>query len=164
MTVVKANPARLERFKKTGILFISTGAFSGYFPVAPGTAGSLVGALIVWKLQNVSAALLFILSAALLFLGVWAGSKTAKILKQADPSKVVIDEIVGMMITMIGIPVTGFTLGLGFLLFRFLDVWKPFPANYFDKRLKNGWGIMLDDVVAGIYGNIILQLVMRAQI
>lgn len=150
--------------KKFGVLFTATGAFAGYFPIAPGTAGSVVGLFLVWLLRGHSAVLLIFLALVLGFLGVWAGTEAGKLFKQADPSRVVIDEIVGMLITMIGIPVSGFTLVFGFLLFRFFDVWKPVPANILEQRFKNGWGIMLDDVMAGIYGNIILHLVMRAQI
>ena len=164
MSVERKSVASLERFKKFGILFGATGAFSGYFPVAPGTAGSLVGVLVVWGLRAAPAPLLFLLSVALGVFGVWVSGAASKIFRTKDPQKVVIDEIVGMMITMIGIPVTGFTLGLGFLLFRLLDVWKPVPANIFEMRFKNGWGIMLDDVMAGIYANLILHLVVRAQI
>ena len=75
-----------------------------------------------------------------------------------------IDEIVGMMITMVGVPVTPYWLVIGFVLFRIFDVVKIPPANIFDSRVKNGWGIMLDDVCAGIYGNILLHLMLRAKI
>ena len=141
----------------------ATGWGSGYFPLAPGTAGALVGLVfVVWL--NASWFVLSLFSLALFALGVWSGGAASQIWKKADPSRVVIDEIVGMMVTMIGIPVTGYFVLLGFLLFRLFDVWKPVPANYFEVRLPGGWGIMADDVMAGIYANIILHLVVKAQI
>lgn len=152
-----------EKWRKPFAVFIATGFGSGYFPLAPGTAGALVGlVLVVWL--NASWTTLLFLSVVLFFLGVWASSAASQIWKKADPSRVVVDEIVGMMTTMIGIPVGGYFVLLGFLLFRLFDVWKPVPANYFEVKLPRGWGIMADDLMAGIYANIILQLVIRTQV
>jgi phosphatidylglycerophosphatase A len=106
---------------------------------------------------------LIAVSLALLVIGVWAAGQTCQILKKKDASQIVMDEIVGMLITMIGIPVTPYWLLVGFLLFRLLDIVKPSPAKYFDEKVTGGWGVMMDDVVAGIYGNIILHLMLRAK-
>ena len=100
----------------------------------------------------------------LCLIGVWLSAVASHIFNYQDPSRVVVDEIVGVMVTMIGMPVTGYWLLAGFLVFRVLDVIKPFPANIFDSRVKGGWGVMMDDVVAGIYGNIILHLMLKAQL
>jgi phosphatidylglycerophosphatase A len=152
------------RLQRIGTIGIATGGFSGYFPIAPGTMGSLVGAAIVWGIRDTSVVIQVILSVALLLIGVWASDKARQIFGQSDPSRVVIDEIVGMMITMIGIPVTPYWLFWGFLIFRILDIVKIPPASYFDTRVKSGWGVMMDDVWAGIYGNILLHLMLRAMI
>jgi phosphatidylglycerophosphatase A len=97
-------------------------------------------------------------------IGVHASNIAQRHFKQDDPGRVVIDEIVGLMTTMIGIPVVGSSLFVGFVLFRILDVTKPPPANIFDTRIKNGWGIVLDDVSAGIYANILLHLMWATKI
>lgn len=152
-----------ERFKKTGVILVATGGLSGYFPFAPGTMGSLVGAVPLWFLQpSVFFQVLLILGVGAL--GVWSSHEAGKIFRVADAQYIVIDEIVGLWITMFAISVTLYNLVLGFLLFRFFDVFKLPPAHYFDRSWKNGWGVMLDDVTAGIYGNIILHLMLRAQL
>jgi len=152
------------RTKKIGALCIATGGFSGYFPIAPGTAGSVVGLAFAWALRDASIPVQVAAAVVLCLIGVWASDKARQIFAQEDPSRVVIDEIVGMMITMIGIPVTPYSLVWGFVLFRIFDVIKIPPANIFDSHVKNGWGVMLDDVWAGIYGNILLHLMLRARI
>lgn len=164
MGVESSAKTGLKGWKRFLVLFTATGFGSGYFPVAPGTAGSLVGLVFVWGLGNRSLFFSLLVSIVLCAVGVYVSGAAGQIWKVSDPSKVVIDEIVGMLITMIGIPVTGFYLGLGFLLFRLFDVWKPFPANIFETRFEKGWGVMADDVMAGIYGNIVMHLVVRAQL
>lgn len=153
---------RKTRLKKAGILGIATGGFVGFIPLAPGTVGSAVGVALIWGLKGISLPLFILLCFLIFALGVWASDKAGQLLNKADASPIVIDEIVGMMITMIGIPVTGYWLVIGFLLFRFFDIVKLPPANILDARLKSGWGVMLDDVFAGIYANILLHLMLRA--
>lgn len=160
----KVNPVEWSGWKKFLILFLATGFGSGYFPVAPGTAGSVVGLAMAWALGNKSFFLILFLSVLLLGIGIYVSGAAGQIWKVSDPSRVVIDEIVGMLVTMIGIPVTGYYLCLGFLLFRLFDVWKPFPANLFEIKFEKGWGVMADDVMAGIYGNIVMHLVVRSQL
>jgi phosphatidylglycerophosphatase A len=157
--------------KKTGIrletlstMFLATGGFVGYFPVASGTMGTLVGVAIVYGLRGLPGFSFVLVTLVLGAAGVWASREANIIFNKADSSRIVIDEIVGFMITMIGIPVTGYWLVMAFLLFRFFDITKLPPANIIDSKMKNGWGVMLDDVVAGIYGNIILHLMLRAQL
>ena len=90
-----------------------------------------------------------------------AAGEAEKIMDHQDPGLVVIDEIVGMLITMIAVPATPLAMVLGFILFRIFDILKPFPVNFFDQRFHGGLGIMLDDVMAGIYSLIILQVLFR---
>jgi phosphatidylglycerophosphatase A len=92
------------------------------------------------------------------FLGVAASSFCVRAFGQKDPSRVVIDEVVGFMITMFCIPCTFRTVLLGFFIFRLADIIKPFPARRSEK-LPSGWGIMMDDVWAGVYGNILLRII-----
>lgn len=150
--------------KKVGILGVATGVFTGYFPVASGTVGTLLGVVIVWLWQGLPVTLQIVACLMLGALGVWSSEQATSIYRKADSSRIVIDEIVGFMIAMVGIPVTPYTVICGFILFRFFDIVKFPPANYFDERMKNGWGVMLDDVTAGIYSNILLHLMLRASL
>ena len=152
-----------EKSARVGILAIATGGFVGFFPVAPGTMGSALAMGYVWLNRGSSFAFDLIFLIALLVLGVWASDRAGKILNKPDASPLVIDEIVGILITMLGIPVTPFTVFWGFLWFRFFDIFKLPPANIADSRVKGGLGVMLDDVVAGVYANILLHLMLRAQ-
>jgi len=142
------------------IILIATGCYSGYLPKAPGTWGSLVGLLLFYLLHNLSLPVYLAVTAGLFVVGSFAAGEMEKILDNRDPGVVVIDEIVGMLITMIAVPATPLAMVLGFILFRIFDIAKPFPVNFFDQRFHGGLGIMLDDVVAGIYALIILQFVL----
>ncbi|MGB6291245.1 MAG: phosphatidylglycerophosphatase A [Desulfobulbales bacterium] len=140
-------------------MLIATGFYSGYLPKAPGTWGSLVGVLLVFLLHALSLQIYLSVVAGLFIVGSFVAGEAEKILDNRDPGVVVIDEIVGMLITMIAVPVTPLTMVLGFILFRVFDIAKPFPVNFFDQHFHGGLGIMLDDVVAGIYSLIIMQLI-----
>jgi len=144
----------------TLILIIATGCYSGYLPKAPGTWGSLVGLLLVFLLHNLSLPVYLAVVAVLFVVGSFAAGEAEKILDNRDPGAVVIDEIVGMLIAMVAVPLTPLTMMLGFILFRIFDILKPFPVNIFDQRFHGGLGIMLDDVMAGIYSLIFLQLIL----
>ena len=140
-------------------MLIATGFYSGYLPKAPGTWGSLVGVLLVFLLHALSLQIYLSVIAGLFIVGSFVAGEAEKILDNRDPGVVVIDEIVGILITMIAAPVTPLTMALGFILFRIFDIAKPFPVNFFDQHFHGGLGIMLDDVVAGIYSLIIMQLI-----
>ena len=144
----------------TVIMLIATGFYAGYLPKAPGTWGSLVGLALFYLLHTLSLPVYLSVVAGLFAVGSLAAGEAEKILDNRDPGVVVIDEIVGMLIAMIAVPMTPLTLALGFILFRIFDIAKPFPVNFFDQRFHGGLGIMLDDVVAGIYSLIILQFML----
>lgn len=150
--------------KKFGILCLATGLFVGYAPIASGTFGSLLGVGLVWELRALSIPMMLVLTLILAVAGVWASQAATAYLGQEDSPRIVIDEIVGFMVTMLGMPVSPYWLVAGFILFRFFDIMKFPPANVIDARMKNGGGIMLDDLVAGIYGNIILHLMLKAEL
>jgi phosphatidylglycerophosphatase A len=141
-------------------VFLATVGYCGYFPIAPGTVGSAAGLvfyLLVWWAQSplFEAALILVLFVT----GVWAGTTSERYFGGIDPGPIVLDEVVGMLITLAFIPV-GLTGALiGFLLFRLFDVFKPFPAGRFEK-LHGGLGVMADDAMAAIYANIVLRLVL----
>ena len=141
-------------------MLIATGFYSGYLPKAPGTWGSLVGLLLFYLLHTLSLPVYLAVVAGIFVVGSFAAGEAEKILDSRDPGSVVIDEIAGMLITMIAVPATPLNMALGFILFRIFDIAKPFPVNFFDQRFHGGLGIMLDDVMAGIYSLIILQLLL----
>lgn len=133
----------------------TTGFGIGYIPVIPGTAASLVAAIIYWILP-VGDFFLLVISIILFFPGVYFSTIVERN-ENKDPGKIVIDEFLGQWMTYLLIPKTMTFLILGFLIFRIFDIIKPFPANV-SQKLSGGWGIMLDDVIAAIYANICLQL------
>ncbi|MGH7767576.1 MAG: phosphatidylglycerophosphatase A family protein [Candidatus Binatia bacterium] len=141
---------RFQRALDQGATWIATGGFSGYAGIVPGTVGSLVGLVLYLPLTASPIAVRCVAAVVLCFLGIFASDRLEKIWKIKDPSPVVIDEIVGMWIALLFVPhEIGYFLA-AFVLFRLFDVIKPFPARQAE-LLKGGWGIMLDDVVAGIY-------------
>lgn len=144
----------LVRFLST---FIATGFFSGYSPVVPGTVGSLVGVLL-YAIPLFQELLPFLLITIItFFIGVWMSGQLERRLGE-DPQIVVIDEIVGMWISLLFVPRLIWAVALAFVLFRVFDTFKPFPARRVEV-LKHGWGIMLDDVVAGVYANLATQFI-----
>ena len=141
-------------------VFVATVAYCGYFPIAPGTVGSAAGLLvyaIVWWTQSpvVEIALIVGLFAA----GVWAATTAEQYFGGIDPGPVVIDEVIGMLITLAFIPAGWSAAIAGFVLFRVFDVVKPYPADRFE-QLHGGLGVMADDAMAGVYANISLRLLM----
>jgi phosphatidylglycerophosphatase A len=136
---------------------LATGFGSGYSPVAPGTAGSIVGLLLFWPLARLDSWLQLAAALALFPAGVLASSRVARRVADKDPGIVVVDEIVGMWISLLFMPFNLTTAVLGFVLFRAMDIVKPYPARDLE-RLSGGWGIMADDVMAGIYANLLLRL------
>ena len=152
------------RWKRMGVVCLASGGFAGYFPIAPGTVGTLVGVAIVWWWRGLPLWSYVLLTLIGIGVAIWSSAQANRIFAKPDSSRIVIDEIVGFLVTMVGIPVNLYWLVFGFILFRIFDVIKLPPANYFDTQLKNGAGVVLDDVVSGIYANIILHLMIRANL
>ncbi|MCP3923043.1 MAG: phosphatidylglycerophosphatase A [Desulfobacterales bacterium] len=141
------------------IMFLATGGFIGKIPFAPGTFGTLVGIPLCIALTY-AAPLTVQLSMALVILGVWVANEAEKITGTKDPGCVVIDEIAGFVVTMAGVVISPLSIVLGFILFRFFDILKPFPVKYLEDTLPGGAGIMLDDIAAGIMANICLHVIL----
>lgn len=148
-------------FPRTGFpsRLIASFFYVGFVPIIPGTFGSLAAFVLYFPLLYVNRWPVY-LAAVLVIVafGVWASGKVEKDSRIVDPSFVVIDEVAGQLITLFLIPFSWVNIAAGFLLFRVLDIIKPFPARQAEK-LPRGWGIMFDDVLAAIYGNLFLQLV-----
>ena len=139
-------------------VFVATGGYAGYAPVAPGTAGSLVGlgvyALVRWY---GGPGLEAIVLSAVVAVGVWSATVGERYFGKTDPGHVVIDEVAGMLLTLLWLPVTWVGTLVGFLTFRVFDIIKPFPAGAAE-RLPRGWGVMADDLVAGVYAHLVVRL------
>lgn len=143
------------------ILFLATGLYSGYVPRAPGTAGSVVGLALAWgvtvPLAGRSPLAAAALIAALFGAGCWLAGRAEEILGERDSPHIVIDEIIGMAVTMYLNPASAAALGAGFALFRLFDIVKPEPARLIERRMRGGAAVMLDDVAAAIYANLVLR-------
>jgi len=135
---------------------VATGLGSGYSPVAPGTAGSLVGLALFWAVHHLPLVAQAAATVVMFAVGVVAAGHVARRLRIEDPGVVVADEVAGMWVSLLGLPLTGVTAAAAFVLFRIFDVFKPYPARDLE-RLPGGWGIMCDDVMAGIYANLLLR-------
>jgi phosphatidylglycerophosphatase A len=117
--------------------------------VAPGTAGSLVALAALWFIPFDRLTLLLTLG-AVIAVGIWAGSRVERALSAKDPGVIVVDEVAGMLVSVLAVPLTPSVLLAAFVLFRVFDVWKPFPAHQ-SQSIGGGLGVMLDDLIAGAY-------------
>jgi phosphatidylglycerophosphatase A len=144
---------------KDFILFLATGFGVGYASIAPGTLGTLVAILVYYFLSNIPSPLYEITLVGFLFFSVWVSGNAEIFLGKKDDQRIVIDEVIGFLITMLWVPKTIRFVIIGFFLFRFFDILKPFPIRRLEKVFKGGFGVVLDDVVAGVYANIILHLI-----
>ena len=141
--------------------WIASGFGSGFSPFASGTAGS-AAALIPWLALRELSPVWYALAIVVAFaIGVWASTFVIRTLRIEDPGVVVWDEFVGQWIALLpALVAPWWAVVLGFALFRVFDVWKPWPIAWFDRRVKGGLGVMLDDVIAGIFAGIVLYLIL----
>jgi phosphatidylglycerophosphatase A len=154
-----------DAFRKADFSVKSALCFASWFgaglmPVAPGTFGTLAALPLVLILSHMGElyeglALLFLVPSA-----VWSSSLSERCLGRNDPREVVVDEVAGFLLTFFLLPLSWLTLCLGFVLFRFFDIAKPFPIRWFEKNFRGGTGVVLDDLMAGIYANLGLRLLM----
>lgn len=135
---------------------LATGFGSGYSPFAPGTAGSAVGLIFVWGMSFLDVPMQLMATLVITLLSMLAADIVAKSVGLKDPGLIVADEIAGMMVTMIAVPITIKSALIGFILFRVMDVVKPPPARQFE-HFKGGVGIVADDLMAGVYANLALR-------
>jgi phosphatidylglycerophosphatase A len=140
------------------IIFFSTGLYAGKMPVAPGTWGALVALPFYWLLSHISFFFQVLALFPLLGISIWLASEASRIMGDKDPSSVVIDEIIGMLIALTGAPFSSFYIIWAFVLFRIFDIFKPFPIKTVEKKMPGGWGIVMDDVLAGIFANIVWRI------
>lgn len=157
-------PSNIDVFKKSGfsgkmILIIASWFGSGFLPFAPGTWGSLLSLPFAVGAYGFGFIYSCFSLVSIIILSLLISEAAAIILHSEDPPQIVIDETAGIFITLFLIPLSWTSIIAGFILFRVFDVLKPFPVGLIDRRLRGGVGIVLDDVVAGVYANICLRVV-----
>jgi len=137
---------------------LATGCYTGYSPLAPGTTGTLAAIPIYFLLAHLPA--LYYLSILLgsICIAIWASDGAEVLLQSRDCRHIVIDEMVGFMVAMFMVPPTLRNVLLGFFLFRAFDIVKPFPIRALEERVRGGYGVVLDDIIAGIYANLVIQV------
>lgn len=139
--------------------FLAFGFGSGLSPIAPGTMGTIAVIPIYLFMQNLNLLPYIILTAIISIVGIWICGASSKMLGVHDHGGIVWDEFAGYLITMIAAPSGWLWVIIGFVLFRIFDIWKPWPIHVVDKHVSGGFGIMLDDIIAGIFAGIVLQLI-----
>ena len=145
--------------REKGVLFLSSGGFIGNIPFAPGTFGSLLGLPVCFLLSRVNLWISVLFLVIFVALAIWVCNKAEQLIQEKDPGCIVIDEICGMMLSLTGIPFNPISAAAGFVIFRLLDIFKPFPIRAIEKKFTGGTGIVLDDIAAGTISNIILRIV-----
>lgn len=146
---------------KRFVIIFATWGGAGFSPVASGTVGTLASIPLYLVLARLSLPLYIMTLVPFFFFSSWVSGLAEEIFQEKDSGKIVIDEVVGFLVTMTGVAVSWKMVVAGFFLFRFFDIVKIEPARYFDRHLKNGYGVVLDDVAAGIYSCLVLQVLQR---
>ncbi len=155
ITLPKNAPITLKQCQNPWV-FLASGFCSGCSKYAPGTMGSLVAVPLIYAVSQLEITVYIMLTIAINVVGVLICAKAANALKVHDHGGIVWDEIGGMFITLILVPITITNLIIGFALFRFFDILKPYPISWLDKNIDGGLGIMIDDVLAGIFAALCL--------
>ena len=152
-----------ESFGKTGLcgktaLLLSSLFGVGLMPKAPGTFGTLVSLPLVMVMNYLGGFFGALFLIIFIPIAIWSSGLTQKLLGQDDPSEVVIDEVAGFLLTLFLLPSSWHILFLGFVLFRLFDILKPFPIGMLEKKIRGGTGIVIDDLVSGVYANLCLRI------
>jgi phosphatidylglycerophosphatase A len=148
-------------FKQKSVMFLATGCYIGNISFAPGTFGSVLGLPLCFFLSKIKFSITVSLITILILCAIWIANEAEKILKTQDPGCIVIDEIAGIILTLFGLPFNMASVTVGFLIFRLLDIWKPYPIRFLENKFSGGIGIVLDDVAAGILSNLILRVFIK---
>jgi len=154
-----SDPALSKLSLKNPIHFLALGFGSGLAPKAPGTFGTLAALPLYFLMMHLSLPVFIALTLVITIVGFWICDIAAKDMQVHDHGAIVWDEVAGMLITMIAAPVGLLPLIVGFVLFRFFDIIKPWPIKLLDRHVKGGFGIMIDDVLAGVFAAICLQVI-----
>lgn len=150
----------MTAFARRALVHIATVGPCGLVPVAPGTVGSVAGVAVFLAVRSTASLWVELgVLVAVTLVGVAAASATESTYSRRDPGIIVIDEVAGMLLTLLAVPVGWLGIAIGFLAFRVFDIAKPFPARQAE-ALPRGWGVMADDLVAGLYAQAALRLVL----
>jgi len=144
-------------YRQKSVIFFATGFYIGKIPFAPGTFGSIIGLPLCFVLSKIELPIAVFCTLVFILIAILIAHDAEKILNKNDPGCIVIDEITGIIVTLLGMPFNLITVAAGFFIFRIMDIFKPFPIRVLEKRLTGGTGIVLDDVAAGIFGNLVLR-------
>lgn len=139
-------------------LAIATLGGVGRLPRAPGTFGTLAALPLVFLAQHAGFATHLLVTVVVILAGTWATAVACRALGEKDPGQVVVDEAAGMLLTMLPAPSGWPWLLAGFMLFRLFDIWKPWPVGWLDRNLPGAWGVMADDLAAGVYAGLLLAI------
>ncbi len=140
---------------------LATGLYTGYIPVASGTFGTVVALPLCYLLSVLGPVEGIIFTGAFMGFAVWTAGEAEKIFEKKDSGLIVIDEMAGFLVTLFLIPWCTKNVVIGFIVFRLMDVVKPFPIRSLESKLPGGWGVVGDDILAGVYANLALRIVMR---
>ena len=150
----------MDSIREKGAVFLATGCCAGYMPGAPGTYGTVVAIPLCYVLSRLG------LAGGLIFIGVfsglavWLSSEAERIFESKDSSRIVIDEMAGFLVTLFLIPWGVKSVLIGFAAFRIFDIAKPIPIRQLESRLPGGWGVVGDDVLAGVYANVVTRILL----
>ena len=143
------------------VILCATWGGTGFSPIASGTVGTLGAIPFYLALVRLSLPIYLLSTLAFTLFACWASGHAEEIFAEKDSGKIVIDEVAGYLVTMIAVPLSWQGVVAGFFLFRLFDIVKPQPARWFDRSLKNGYGVVLDDIAAGLYACAATHLVLR---
>ena len=147
-------------FRDKSVIFFATGGFIGNIPFAPGTFGTILGLPLCFFLSKTELPLGVFLAVILIAFAILIAHHAEKILKKNDPGCIIIDEIAGLVVTFIGLKFDITSAIAGFIIFRFFDILKPFPIRFLEKKVPGGAGIVIDDIMAGVYSNLVLRVLL----
>ena len=142
------------------VVFLATGFFTGFLPTMPGTWGTFAGIPLVIISHRLTSIMQPVVAVVFVTFAAYIAGRAEILFEDRDARPIVIDEMVGFLITLLWLPLNFLTLCLGFFLFRLFDIVKPPPISTVEKRLHGGWGIVLDDVLAGVFANVTLRLLL----
>lgn len=142
------------------VVFLATGCFTGFLPTMPGTWGTFAGIPLVIISHRLTSIMQPVVAVVFVTFAAYIAGRAEILFEDRDARPIVIDEMAGFLITLLWLPLNLMTLFLGFVLFRVFDIVKPPPIRSLEKRLHGGWGIVLDDVLAGVFANVTLRLLL----
>jgi len=148
-------------FQRRSIILLATVCYVGKIPFAPGTFGSIPGLFIWFFLSKIDPLIALFVIFFLILSSIPIAGQAEIILNKKDPGEIVIDETAGLVVALFGLPMNVLSAIGGFFIFRVLDIFKPFPIRFIEKKLPGGAGIVMDDVVAGICCNLLLRTIYR---